>query len=185
MMVFKRFQTQYRETSTCHPVDEAVISKYQDKLPAKILQLWREVGWGSYEEGLFFIDNPEPYQVVLEGWLGSEADATIAIGRTAFADLFLWRNGEIQFLDAQYGRIFSITKMPFIFFCSTLIAEDYLQDVLRKSLFDKALDTVGRLQQSQCYAFVPALALGGSVTVDNINIVQFREHSALLAQLQQ
>lgn len=182
--VFKHFQGKYADSERCHCADDEAISHYEEILPKKLLQLWREAGWCQYAHGLFQVDNPTNYKDVLEAWLGDEAESTYVIGRTAFGDLFLWKNNEIQLLSAVYSKIFEVTDNLFIFFSSTLCSESYLEKVLNKDIFDQARERLGTPNRDECYAFVPALALGGTASAKNVERVKFKEHSLFLAQLQ-
>ena len=51
------------------------------------------------------------------------------------------------------------------------------------SLFEEALDLIGPLKLGQCYGFFPALALGGSEKIENVQIVDAKVHFNLLAQM--
>ena len=50
-------------------------------------------------------------------------------------------------------------------------------------MFTPALAKLGRLKHDEMYGFVPALALGGTSTLANLQKVKAVEHLVLLAQL--
>ena len=55
--------------------------------------------------------------------------------------------------------------------------------MLKASLFERARELLGPPERDECYAFEPALALGGPGTLETIRRVQLREHLGILAQL--
>ena len=55
--------------------------------------------------------------------------------------------------------------------------------MLEQKLFRKALKKLGPLQHDECFGFEPAIALGGSESVENVRIVKLREHLSILSQL--
>ncbi|WP_268947013.1 GAD-like domain-containing protein, partial [Pseudomonas syringae] len=62
--------------------------KYRSILPEALLGYWRNEGWCSFADGLFWIVDPEPYKTTLDRWLqGSglaEIDSYHVIARDAF-----------------------------------------------------------------------------------------------------
>lgn len=89
----------------------------------------------------------------------------------------------IYYLDVLYGRITERTKNVEVLFEYTLSKDSYLDDVVGRKLFNEVLPKLGSLKSDECYAFVPALALGGSYDVKSLQKVKLREHLAMLRQL--
>ncbi|GAB1545475.1 hypothetical protein NUACC21_81510 [Scytonema sp. NUACC21] len=54
---------------------------------------------------------------------------------------------------------------------------------LRSELHFQSVTRLGQLSPDECFAFVPAIALGGSETIETVQRVPIQEHLALLAQL--
>jgi hypothetical protein len=52
-----------------------------------------------------------------------------------------------------------------------------------EDLFEPARKKLGTLRRDEMYGFVPALMLGGSETVDNLEKVKAVEHLVILSQL--
>ncbi|PHU33876.1 hypothetical protein CSX01_12995 [Pseudobutyrivibrio ruminis] len=50
-------------------------------------------------------------------------------------------------------------------------------------LYIEAVNKLGKLEQDECFGYVPLLGLGGSEKVDNLNIVKIREHIELISQM--
>ena len=82
----------------------------------------------------------------------------------------------------QHGGLSTVTSDLDLFF-SLLIDEDIRDRILRVALYDEAKERLGPPERDECYAFVPALALGGAETADSVQRVKIREHLGVLAQL--
>ena len=76
--------------------DEEALAKYRGVLPDSLLDFWREEGWCSYAEGLFWTVNPDDYAWLVEGWIkpleGMPDDCYFVIARTAFGDFYCARS---------------------------------------------------------------------------------------------
>lgn len=182
-------------------VPPSTIERYRGKLPDQLLAYWSEHGWCGYADGLVWTVDPQEYEPALEAWIGDtqfmERDAYYVIARSAFGKLYLW--GE------KTGNSLKIVSLDALAYPSTG-SEKYLakgkgDDALRwffgalerknfdtedddeKPLFAPALRKLGQLKHDEMYGFVPALALGGSATLKNLQRVKAVEHLVLLAQL--
>ncbi|MGN2432951.1 GAD-like domain-containing protein [Pseudomonas syringae] len=72
-------------------VSGSSIEKYRSILPEALLGYWRNEGWCSFADGLFWIVDPEPYKRTLTGLTGSsEIDSYHVIARDAFGSLYAW-----------------------------------------------------------------------------------------------
>jgi hypothetical protein len=182
MTAFPEFQKKHEVGTFCTPASQDVIDSYQDRLPVQLLEEWQEKGWCSYSKGLIWLVNPSDFREVLEDWLDPSDDALV-FGRTAFGDLFLWRNNEVEFLSTQYAKIANLIDDVTLFFEYSLCSETFLNDVLDRKLFRKALKQYGQLEQDECYGFEPVLALGGSGEIDTIRKVKLREYLGILSQV--
>jgi hypothetical protein len=177
-------------------VPTASIERYRGKLPDQLLSYWQEYGWCGYAEGLFWTVNPQEYEPVCDAWIGDtefmEKDAYHIIARGAF--------GELYFFGEKTGSSLTITPSDALalpsdyrpkdlnqhvrsFFGSRNPGSNDLSDADNKLLFARALKKLGRLQRDEMYGFVPALALGGPVTLEHLQKVKAVEHLVMLAQL--
>lgn len=52
--------------STRQTVDDTFIAKYANAVSEKIIELWKEVGLGTFCDGLFRIINPNKYQTIVD-----------------------------------------------------------------------------------------------------------------------
>ena len=182
MSQFPDFEHSYGPAENCVTPGEDVFRTYDGALPEELLAHWRAVGWCSYGKGLLWVVDPMQLSDVLEDWVDLGGAKPIVFLRTAFAHLYFWHNGSVFSLDVQRGGLSVVTKRIALMF-RLLCDPDVQRKILRASLFEEALPLIGAPDLDECYAFEPALALGGPGTLETIRRVKIREHLGILAQL--
>ncbi len=176
------------------------IEKFRGKLPDKLLEYWQAYGWCGYAEGLLWTVDPDEWEHVLDAWIGDtpfmERDAYYVIARSAFGELILWGTNTGQSLkivpsygwafpafDAEAFRKRGPDRSIQLFFSSSSRETYDLSDLKDKPLFEQALAKLGPLDHDTMYGFVPALALGGQPSVDNLQKLDAHVHLEILSQL--
>ncbi|MCQ3025797.1 DUF1851 domain-containing protein [Pseudomonas tremae] len=174
-------------------VPKSSIERYKGKLPDLLLHYWSEHGWCGYGEGIFWMVNPQEYEGVTASWIqGTEfenQDTYHLIARSAFGELYFW--GE------ETGASLKITSI--VSRCTTFISslpkdqmDKRFQNFLLSAeveyndfddLFQPAKKKLGTLSHDEMYGFVPAIILGGSDALDNLEKVSSVEHLVFLSQL--
>ncbi len=181
-MIFEDFEKDYPPRENCVVPAPEAIQKYERLLPADLIGKWREAGWCSYGKGLLWMVDPEQLNDVLDEFVNLKGDKPVVFLRTAFAHLYFWHDGFVYSLDVHGGSVSQVTEVVAEMF--TLLCHPRMKEkILRVSLFKHARQKLGDLGRDECYAFEPALALGGAGTPDTIRRVPMREHLAILAQL--
>lgn len=61
----ENFKEIYKIQTNASPVSEAILQKYSSKVPAYMLNLWKENGFGKYNDGLIELINPEEFEAML------------------------------------------------------------------------------------------------------------------------
>ncbi|MDH0749152.1 DUF1851 domain-containing protein [Pseudomonas sp. GD03842] len=191
--VFSRFLEKFGGPVDRQDVPVSSIERYRGKLPNQLLEYWAEHGWCGYGDGIFWIVNPQEYERVVDSWLeGTEfekRDTYHLIARGAFGDLYLW--GEKTGFSLKITSVFSRCVIH-DFEPTPEQMDRKLQDfiVSRKvdsndveELFKPARKKLGTLRHNEMYGFVPALALGGSASLDHVEKLEAVEHLILLSQL--
>jgi hypothetical protein len=184
MSRFDDFEQMYGPPRDCEPADEETIRELGKLLPAQLVDHWRETGWCAWGDGLIWSVNPKEFDDVVEDLLDFESGRAVVFLRTAFAHLYLWHEGYAYSLDVHHGSISQVTQdvdLLFTLLCDT----DIREQILRADLYEEVKQRLGPPNREECYAFVPALALGGPGTADTVQRVKLREHLGLLAQLVQ
>ncbi|OUM05286.1 glutamyl-tRNA amidotransferase [Pseudomonas syringae] len=176
-----------------YEVPETSIARYKNKLPDQLLSYWTEHGWAGYADGLFWTVNPQDYESIISHWIPTtglnQTEKYHVIARGAFGVLYVWgeKGGHCLNISSYAGRYYSFSN-PFtgeklelgahVFFSSLNPAYNDLSD-----LFKPALEKLGPLKSDEMYGFVPALALGGPMELENLQKVKTIEHLTFLSQL--
>lgn len=183
MTYFESFEEECGPAAPYARVSQEAVDRYRDTLPAALLEYWQARGWCSYLDGFLWLVNPDDFIESVQAWVEPGTGPAIVFARTAFADLFVWYEGNVHFLNVHRDRMDDITDDIEIFFDGILPDQEYLDKGLMADLFRKAQPKLGTPGPDECYAFVPALALGGREDVKSLQRVKLQEQLALLAQL--
>jgi hypothetical protein len=180
MEPFQRFLQTRGPAVDCRTPQPGCFERYQDRLPLPLIEEWKRSGWCSFANGFFWTVDPSDFTETLEDWSIPSAGSSV-FARTAFGNLFYWNAGWAYSLDVhtrQVDRLVDRIEIVFDYlFCST----DYC-DVLNYPLYRAAVARLGQPLYDECFAFVPALALGGGGEIETIQKVKVKEHLSLLAQ---
>jgi hypothetical protein len=182
MPQFQDFKKMHGRGADCRPATEKSLKTYRTKLPEPLLAEWEESGCCAYGKGLLWLTDPDELKAPVKDWLGARS-GLLAFARSAFGHLFLWDDEGAHMLDPHYGTIAKIVNKIEVVFDYVLCRRQYLDDVLERKLFGKALKKLGPLAHDECYGFEPAIALGGPGTLDTLKKVKLREHLSILSQL--
>lgn len=186
--MIKRFLEIYEPGEELMKPDETLLNFGRQMLPPEIMYLWENYGFGDYGNGLLKVVDPRDYMSSLYTWLGGRDFSKIPIMVTAFGDIFYYRKlddteNDIALLNIHYSRIDVCAYSYQEFFEDYIIEEDIKEGVLRESLYNEALDTLGPLTHDEIFFFVPALALGGGENIKCIKKGDANVHQQLLFDL--
>lgn len=182
MTHFEEFERTYGPPVDCEKVADDTVRAYEGLLPKEILDHWQQVGWCAYGEGLIWFVNPQQFEGIMEDWLQFESGRALVFLRSAFAHLYVWHEGYVYSLDVQTGSLSQVTEDIKLFF-SILCSEKLQAKILRLPLYQEVMKRLGAPARDECYAFVPALSLGGPGTAESAQRVKIREHLGILAQI--
>ena len=172
------------------------------RLPDELVALWREHGIGLWRGGKFQFSLPSDYAPVVERVFGGDQEFSAAqthvVGFSAFGELLIW--------SEQHDRV--LVDLPLLtvrapkfdareaddpdwFPIATPLSRpdrEGLFDVFErneeaKPLFERARARLGQLALGECYGFVPALAIGGSGTLKQVQRLDALTHLTFLAEL--
>jgi hypothetical protein len=126
---------------------------------------------------------PQVFSAVIEAWTGLASETAALIARSSFGDFIFYSDQQIRFVDVHRGRIESMPEDVELLLEDILCDETFLEDFLRRSLHDAGVTRLGKPDRHACFGFVPALALGGSESVDSVQTEPLVEHLVFLARL--
>jgi hypothetical protein len=182
-MIFDDFQARHGEPIDPLPVPGEAMELFEKLLPSALLTHWRDVGWAGWADGLLWTVDPRELDGVPGDWLGSDVQDAAVIARTAFCDLFIFAEGAIHYVDVHRGGSTQITPDVEVLMDGLLVNDVFVGNGLQGDVYAEALPRLGPPSHDTCYAFVPALALGGPGTAASIQRADLREQLTYLAQV--
>lgn len=151
-----------------------------------ITQILREYGYCLYKGGLFSFVNPKEYNDLAKKFPEVSGES-IVFARTAMGCLFLRDTIEtsnyIYHLNIHTGKYTVVSASFEVFIEWNLTATTFWERECYGETEFKVLEKYGALSSDECYAYTPALALGGDEDIKNIEKVKIKTHLELLAQL--
>jgi len=197
---FEVFIEEFGEATQRTEVPEASIDDWRGRLPDQLIAYWKDEGWCSYANGLFWTVNPDDYEDLVDEWLHDsfleQIDEFHVIARSAFGELFLWgqkTGGSVTILCATHSIICLSANLQRrmddpdfylrTFFSNKSIDRCDLDDESGQPLFERALAALGPLEPDEVYGFEPAIVLGGKMRLENLAKLKLDVHLTILRQL--
>lgn len=193
----KRFIARNKDTYVKHSdVSEEMISKYEQmfrgKFPKELVWIWRNMGFGVYENGYLQIVNPEGYDFVFD-YIDKLLEPTIVWGITALGDLLLWEGNDNWTIAPDEGNRGAFMNIRFLkkeitgsdpSVCLDILINDEINLVrdYKAKPYLQVKDKLPKLEYGQCYGYVPALALGGSRSIKNLQVVDAKSYIDIIGQ---
>lgn len=153
-----------------------------------ILDLWREFGFSGYENGLFWLVNPEMFNDFARAFDGV-SDKAIAFARTAMGNLFLWdeiaelNRMTIVHLNVHTHKL-TFRSNDFSMFINMDIPSHFAWKSFFYGDFELAVvDRFGEIQYDEMATFVPAISIGGDEDLANIQLQKIIPQLFILSQL--
>lgn len=165
-----------------------LISRYRDLVPAELVAVWEQYGFGSFCDGYLKIVNPDDYADLLEDTYqhtstsASSSTVPLVLFTTAMGDLLVWERGYLVLIDYRHGNTKSVGKNFKVLF-KNFADSSYLEHDLFWEPYPAALEKLGEPAFDECFGYVPLLALGGAEKVEHLQKVKLCEHIALIGQM--
>jgi hypothetical protein len=201
---FAAFLAAFPPDGPLHPVRGKLSAARQQHVHPLLIRFWSEVGYGSFGDGYLHFFDPQEYDDVFAGWLMHDTpDPTrVPFARTAFGDIFYWRDlrskaaskglpttwdqaGDIYLLSVHHRRGLMVSTTPKDFFAGALERIVRTEPTVYHGLYQEARKRRKRPGAEECYYFVPALALGGRATLDQLDQGDCLVHLEILLQMAQ
>lgn len=200
-MVIDGIAEAWGQPSEYVPVPEERFSQYEDRVPAALLEVWRTYGFSGFGDGMFWLCDPEEWQPVVDVWtkdldLEMGADSWLAVARSAFGWMKLWgqRTGMSLTIVPYLGLIFPADRSDKMGSEVKRMSQTYAaltpsREALDQSgedgsdLYRRVFERLGSVGPGTMYGFVPALALGGIMMPENVEIVDAVVHLQLLSEV--
>ena len=159
-------------------VDDAFIAEYANVVSEQLITLWKEVGLGTFCEGLFRIIEPDKYQAIVDDCYPMDGFGSVTpFITTAFGDMFAYvrdcRIGDyVVFINVRYGTFKILSDQLDILFNIIFFNKGCLTSWFSLNEYHTIKSVKGIPASDECYGYVPALALGGTEVTDNIKILK-------------
>lgn len=153
---------------------------------------------GRHAGGTLMVTAPGAHAAEMSRWLMGKTTGRVALGRSAFGDILVFRDlrerareqgdpeaeeaCDIALIDLNFKRM-NVLAWSVEELIAALDDPAFQKESLRKELFDEVQARLGAPGDDEVYAFVPALALGGSETAGTVERQKWGPYQDLLFQL--
>ncbi|SHM57782.1 T6SS immunity protein Tdi1 domain-containing protein [Gracilibacillus kekensis] len=162
-------------------VDESITSRYKEKLPAELIEVWDKYGFGTVLNGFLKVINPEEYLDILERCY-IRYEQAIPIFTTAMGDIIVWeKNKYVNLLNFRKGQV-HVVASGFDFFLDDLNDDEFMNEELMWEPYPEASSKYGTPEYDECFGYTPLLSLGGSEKVENLKKVKLKEHILIITE---
>ncbi len=190
--IYNEFMDFMESSEVYNTATDDLIFKYKDVFKGDkdtidlIPEIWKKHGLCSYKGGLFSFINPDEFNGVARSF-PDVSDQAIVFAKTATGCLFLWEQFSfgrcITFLNVHHQTNEVIANDFDMLLEWNLCATSFWEEDCYGEIELEVIEKYGPLAYDECFAFVPALALGGDESLANMQKVKVKEHLEMLAQL--
>jgi hypothetical protein len=153
-------------------------------LPDELYELLEGKPETGYNKGFVTMVNPDTYREVFALWDLEPAECTPFL-KFAFGQFIFFHHNEYKILDPVYNTISMAGKRDDLKFVMHILLSDEegLKNAYFKSIYFSVVDKLGAPAPDECYAFVPALGLGGAAKKGNVKKTKLITELTILSQL--
>jgi hypothetical protein len=181
--MFEKFINSHPDFKVVERPSSSLLELYRDLLPTDLLVFWEEYGFGTFMNGYLKMVNPESYQGFMTSSYSVFQEPATVFAATAMGDLLIWEKTWVKQINYRKGKGANQGRRITQLFDLYLSSWPNTESALDAKQFLPALETLGECAFDECYAYVPALALGGAEKVENLQKVKLREHMMILSGL--
>ena len=159
------------------------VGEFEHKVPQELVQFWKEFGFGNFMNGYLKMVDPSSFGDFMRSSYTPSFEPTTVFAVTAFGDILIWEGEFVNQINYRRGTEKTHgTKIQNLF--NIFLGKwDTVEKAFDAKNYLAAVERLGEPAFDECFAYVPALALGGSEKVENIQKVKLREHLLILSQL--
>jgi hypothetical protein len=164
----------------------------------KLPILLKKLRPGRHAAGTLIVTEPGALHDEMSRWLEGNTDGRVALGRTAFGDIVVFRDlreraaaqglrgadsaCDVALIDLNLKKMI-VLGSSVEEFVRNLDEKKFQNTYLRRKLFDRVKSLLGEPTDDEAYAFVPALALGGSEDETQVERRNWAVYQDILFQL--
>lgn len=150
----------------------------ENQLPYKIQELSKQPG--MLDGYIRFVDRNHLVPILKAGYARSDDAVPFAV--TAFGEILTWERDRYICKVSFFKHSSDVLASGVEFFFDDLKNSKYAQKCFDVSLYYKAMEKFGPLDESECFGIVPLPALGGTMNLEYLQKVKYREYLYLAIQ---
>lgn len=178
------FSKIHKKYTSHAPFSSELISKYENKVPEKLMNSWKEFGLTSFSDGFLWLVFPDDYRDVISNFIYPEQvpEAHVFM-RTGFGDIiFLYKNkifkiSAVTLQTIELGGYFDAV------IDLNLCTRRSLNLVFFFDLYKKAFKSLGSLDSDEVYGFFPHPSIGGAIDVNTLKKVKLVPYLSMISQV--
>jgi hypothetical protein len=153
-------------------------------LPSALIDILRKNNVSSYSDGFFTFIDKSDVGYVFDLWSIPNQTA-FPILKTGFGMVLFVDEYEYKLIDPIYNEVIPLgSKDDVEFLFNTLLCDRMiLESTFLIDIYEAVFNKIGPPEINECYAFYPAIGLGGGLNTDSIRICNMEAELAILSQL--
>ena len=190
---FEEFESNFGPGLTYASMSPETIAKYSGAFALEgdsgdvICYMWENFGLRTYGDGLLWFVNPDDYNDLAHSFSEVSSEAVVfartATGCLLMTDIRAFGDDRVvQCLNVHKGESDYVNDQMLEFFLFTLQVKNAWEFYLNGKLEFTAIKKHGPIKEDKCIGYVPALALGGSEKIGQMQVLSMREYVAICAQ---
>jgi hypothetical protein len=184
--MFTRLLARFPDYTIVEKPTSEQLTRYRDHIPAEMIEIWEQYGFGVFCDGYLKVVNPDDYADLLaETYQLSSTPSSappIVLFATGMGDLLVWEIGYLALIDYRHGETSIVAKNFTLLFRNLADGGETLAEKFAWLPYPAACKQLGEPAYDECFGYVPLIALGGPETVEHLQKVKLREHIALIAE---
>ena len=159
-------------------IKQELLQRYKTILPDELIEIWEDNGLARLLGGYLKVVNPEDYQELLKETY-YRGNISVPILVTAFGDIVTFEEGQYIGMVKYKNGNFAMFAKNFKRFIQNLGDDYFLEKYFQIPQYIEAVNKLGKLEQDECFGYVPLLGLGGSEKVQNLKKVKIIDDNIL------
>lgn len=172
----------------CHSIyknyqQQIAVDNY-DWLPLDLIQFLENKNVASYSNGFFTLVANADYNDIFEYWNLPVNECFLFI-KSAFGMFIFYSEKQYWLLDPIANEIIPLGgESDLNFITDTVLCDRIaLESTFLINIYEEAIQHLLPPELDECFAFVPAVKLGGSLNATHVKTVKLKEELYILSQL--
>lgn len=153
-------------------------------MPADLMELLKGMTVSSYRNGFLTFLPPEDFQDIFAYW-NLPTFSCYPFLKSAFGMIIFLHDGQYKLLDPIANEIILLAESGDLDFLLNFMLCDRtgLENTFHIHLYEQVFPIIEAPEPDECFAFLPAVRLGGILDASNIQKTKLKPQLAILSQL--